>query len=128
MSSTLKAISHRPSVRGGNGRPMPAVQAMAMKALGAEWVAEHVVKTLRKPKDGYPHHYKIDVAHPGKMIALELDGGSHGTLERKAQDAKKDNLLRSFGWKVLRLSNAEAESMFSTFGSEVTLRISQAAS
>lgn len=128
MSRSLKEVGHRPKVRGGNGREMPAIQARALEMLGPEWVAEYVVKTGLKPKDGYPHCYKIDAANPVLMVALELDGNSHCSLLRKAQDEKKDELLRRYGWRVLRLKNRDAELMFTTFGSAAIHRILQMAS
>jgi very-short-patch-repair endonuclease len=54
---------------------------------------------------GKPHCYKIDVANRTLKIAIEVDGGSHGTLERKAQDARKEEFLVGCGWVVLRFSN-----------------------
>jgi very-short-patch-repair endonuclease len=81
--------------------------------LGAGWFPEQVVKTHRKPPM-YPHCYKLDLANPELMIGIELDGGSHLSLTRREQDQKKDALLRSFGWKVLRLKNSLARSLFIT--------------
>lgn len=40
-------------------------------------------------------------------LAIEADGGSHNSIERQAQDAKKDELLRSLGWTVLRFTNQQ---------------------
>ncbi|WP_370638500.1 endonuclease domain-containing protein [Deinococcus sp. 23YEL01] len=42
------------------------------------------------------------------MVAVELDGSSHSSRSRQAQDQKKDALLRSLGWTVLRWSNKAA--------------------
>jgi very-short-patch-repair endonuclease len=51
------------------------------------------------------HPYKIDIAIPSKMIAIEVDGMSHLALERKEQDRRKDLQLTEKGWKVVRLLN-----------------------
>lgn len=45
----------------------------------------------------------IDFALPGK-VALEIDGKQHLNLERKLTDEKKDEFLKSIGWKVYRIS------------------------
>lgn len=128
MTETLKRIGHKPVVRGGNGTGMTPVEKMMLSKLPAGWVSNHTVKTLKRPAQGYPHHYKLDLALPSEMLCLELDGGSHGSLSRQEQDKKKDALLRQLGWKVCRMSNTKAEKLFSTFESVDTLLILQMAS
>lgn len=128
VSQTLREVGHMPKTQGGNGRGMTAAQRLAVTVLGAGWVPEYIFKTKRKPYEGYPHHYKIDIANESLKVAIEIDGGSHGSLERKAQDTKKDALLRACGWRVLRLRNAEASELFSTFESKDIPRILQMAS
>jgi very-short-patch-repair endonuclease len=85
------------------------------------------VKTLRKPPL-YPHCYKLDLANLEMKMGIELDGGSHLTLTRREQDQKKDALLRSLGWKVLRLKNSLARSLFITCESLDILAILRMAS
>lgn len=105
MARTLRRIGHAPKIRGGNGRgPTEPERAMA-DALG--WPMQVVVKTGKPRGSGFPQHYKLDVASEELMIAVEIDGPSHGTRARKAQDAKKDALLSSLGWQVFRFSNQE---------------------
>jgi len=105
--ATLIARGHKPKVRGGNGTKMPIPQATLLLALGAGWEAEHAVKTLMPRGSGYPPCYKIDVANPAAMIAIEVDGNSHQSRITKARDLKKEEILLRFGWKVLRFSNQE---------------------
>ena len=114
MRETLLKIGHKPIVQGGNGRGMTSPQQLTLNALGDGWVAEYVLKTKRSPKEGYPYHYKLDLANVGMKIVIELDGGSHLSFKRKEQDLKKDALLRMHGWKVLRLKNQEAMKLFTT--------------
>jgi hypothetical protein len=98
-----------PRVRGGNGRGPTLPQSLLHESLstyGDGWVMEHVVKTSTSGL-GYPHHYKIDIACPESMIAVEVDGGSHSG-DRREQDRRKDEFLRSRGWKVIRVPNREA--------------------
>jgi very-short-patch-repair endonuclease len=43
---------------------------------------------------------------PGK-VAVEIDGSSHDTAERKQKDIKRDKQFRNMRWKVLRFRNEE---------------------
>jgi hypothetical protein len=108
MLATNKRLGTRPTVRGGNGKDMPVPQRVLLSALGKGWYAEHAIPTkMRMLKIGYPTCYKIDVANPVKMIAIEVDGSSHNSLKRKLQDEKKTSFLEGRGWKVLRFKNDE---------------------
>ncbi len=80
---------------------------MLAEALG--WPTEVVVKTGHSGRDGagFPAHYKLDIANSEMMVAVEVDGASHTTLERQGQDRKKERFLRGLGWTVLRFSNRE---------------------
>ena len=92
-------------LNGGNGRKPPEAQRALWAALGRGWVMEHPVPTKRPSP--YPSCYKIDIAHPKKMIAVEVDGNSHGSALAKKRDTKKDKLLRSLGWVVIRVRNRD---------------------
>jgi very-short-patch-repair endonuclease len=116
-------MGHKPKIRGGNGMGLSKPQEMMLKALGEGWIAEHVITTKLRNL-GYPHHYKIDLANPDLMIAIEVDGRSHCALERKAQDRRKDEFLASQGWSVFRLSNQKAIKLCTTCTSRDTLLIS----
>lgn len=105
MKASLAARGHRPLTRGGNGRPPPEPQRRLAEALG--WEMEFVVKTRKRREDGWPYHYKLDIANPAAMVCVEVDGRSHGPIARREQDARKDELLRSRGWTVLRFSNEQ---------------------
>ncbi|MFZ4596337.1 MAG: endonuclease domain-containing protein [Verrucomicrobiaceae bacterium] len=65
------------------------------------------VPTKQPRHSGYPTCYKLDIGNRELMIAVEVDGKSHCSIERQAQDQKKEDLLQSLGWKVLRFTNAE---------------------
>lgn len=109
VSESLRRIGHGPKVRGGNGTGMTEPQALLLEALGlaAGWADEYVVPTRLGKHSGYPSHYKIDLALPSEMIAVEVDGASHSALVRQEQDERKTEFLRSCGWTVVRLTNAE---------------------
>ncbi len=104
VSATLKAIGHKPSVRGGNGKGMTEPQKLMKAALLGDWMPEFAI-SLGKLTDGYPTCYKVDLADVGMKIAIELDGFSHHS--RKGQDVKKDQKLSELGWTVLRFWNKE---------------------
>ena len=111
MSNTLKHIGHKPCIRGGNGQPLPLAQQNILNALGSHGIKcypEYAIPTMIKKGKGYPTCYKVDVAIPDKMIAIEVDGSSHNMLSRKLQDQKKDDLLESMGWSVYRIPNNKA--------------------
>jgi very-short-patch-repair endonuclease len=46
--------------------------------------------------------YRLDFALPSAKINLEIDGYWHN--HRKKQDKKRDLVLASMGWKVIRIS------------------------
>lgn len=103
MSGTLKRIGHRPPQRGGNGSGLTEPQRRLAEFLG--WETETVIV----PRDGeMPWHYRVDIAHPTMKVAVEVDGGSHFSLERQASDRRKDERLSALGWLVLRFSNRDA--------------------
>lgn len=80
---------------------------MLSEALG--WPMEYVIKT-HLPKCNALHaptSYKLDIANPLFMIAIEVDGGSHHARERQAQDRKKEQVLAGLGWTVLRCTNQD---------------------
>lgn len=109
MAATLRRIGHEPFERGGNGRGMTAAQTALLAALGRGdgWTEEYVVPTRMGRRSGYPTHYKIDIALPRAMVAIEVDGASHSALARQEQDARKTDFLEARGWTVLRFTNAK---------------------
>ena len=106
MRAQLRTIGHRPVVQGGNGRPMPEAQRLMKSALGNAWEVEFVVPTKRRHQ-GYPSHYKLDIAHPLRKVAVEIDGSSHSASKVRGTDRRKELFLRQNGWLVLRFSNTE---------------------
>lgn len=102
VSRRLKEIGHKVSVRGGNGHGLTEPQRALMDALPGNWIAEYSL-SLGRRTPGFPTAYKIDLADRGRKVAIEVDGHSHRS--RKDQDAKKDAVLTSLGWTVLRFWN-----------------------
>lgn len=105
MQATSRTNALVPVLRGGNGTPMPIPQKML--ALALMWPTEYVVPTGKPRASGWPGHYKLDIACPELMVAVEVDGRSHAPLSRQAADARRDQFLSALGWRVLRFSNRE---------------------
>jgi hypothetical protein len=109
-------------IKGGNGRGPTLAESTMLDALnvasGGGWCLNYVVPTGGR-KYGRPTHYKIDVANPGTMVAVEIDGWSH--FGRKSEDDRKTEFLKSIGWEVHRFTNKQAirqteASVLSVFG------------
>ena len=92
-------------LNGGNGTGRTRPQKMLAELLG--WEIEYVVRTGMPRGSGYPTHYKLDIAHPQAMLAVEVDGQSHHSKSRMAQDVKKDEFLEHLGWIVVRVRNED---------------------
>lgn len=103
MTQRAKGYAH---LNGGNGTntPLP-VQALIL-ALGEGWVLEHPVATGGRTKTR-PTCYKIDIAHPLLMIAIEVDGEGHHSQNVKQADGRKDQWLTENGWRVMRFTNKQ---------------------
>lgn len=115
VSGSLRRIGHKPASQGGNGRGLTAVQAEMLAELGPGWTAEFIQLTDRQARGiRCPNHYKIDLAHEGCKIAVEIDGGSHKALARQEQDARKTAFLERIGWRVFRVSNVSEADRLST--------------
>jgi very-short-patch-repair endonuclease len=49
--------------------------------------------------------YKVDVAFPKQMVAIEVDGWAfHSDPEAFAIDRKRQNAIALLGWQVLRFT------------------------
>ena len=108
MSATLRKIGHKPPERMGNGHGLTVPQEILMVALRRfSPIAEYAVATGMARSSGHPTCYKLDLAFPSARLGVEVDGASHRLLSRRETDQKKDNLLKSFGWTVLRIPNGQ---------------------
>lgn len=96
------------AVRGGNGHGPSAAERAVQAALPAGFAYNLAIPTRMPRGSGYPTCYKVDFGNPTSMLAVEVDGPSHSTLKRQAQDRKKEAFLAALGWCVLRISNKEA--------------------
>lgn len=89
-------------LNGGNGQ-LTVPQKLLAARLG--WATEVPIVTGRKTP--YPYAYKMDLASPELMIAIEVDGESHKNPQARGADTRQDRLLASMGWTVLRFWNKQ---------------------
>ena len=113
QSERQKAAGHAPTIRGGNGTGMTAMESLVSQMLTPKWEWNYPVR-LGKKQDGYPSCYKLDFGNPTDKVGLEVDGASHQLVARKEQDAKKETKLAELGWKVFRISNKEVQRLCTT--------------
>jgi hypothetical protein len=109
VSKRLKEIGHHPRIRCGNGMGLTVPQQTMLLALAekVEVYAEYPIPTKMNRASGYPTCYKVDIAIPAEMIAIEVDGASHCAVSRQEQDRKKEAFLSGLGWTVLRFRNKQ---------------------
>ena len=109
VSLKLKEMGHQPKRRGGNGTgPTLAERWLLQFCPNSIW--NYPVATNKKPKDGYPHCYKLDIAIPHLHLGIEADGSSHNgnshrTPKWRFLDKRNTAILAALGWTVLRFSN-----------------------
>ncbi|MDE5860780.1 MAG: endonuclease domain-containing protein, partial [Ruminococcus sp.] len=95
-----------PTERGGNGHGLTVPQKMLVEAISIlNPQVEYVVKT--EGLVPHPPAYKVDIAIPEKMLAIEVDGKSHCALKVKEADKRKEMVLQQKGWKLLRFTNEQ---------------------
>lgn len=105
VSATLRKMGHGPKVRHEGCNVMTKPEKILAEAL--DWPERIVVRSLKPPGSGYKFGYLIDVGNRELKIAIEVDGLSHMAYVRRELDEKKEDLLRSLGWTVLRFTNRE---------------------
>ncbi|WP_368040551.1 endonuclease domain-containing protein [Roseicella sp. DB1501] len=105
-AQTLRAIGHRPKMRGGNGH-LTVPQILLAERTGMTTELPISTKTIRHLIPNLAKHYKADLSDKDRMLVVEIDGNSHNSVKAQARDAKKDKALSLLGWSVLRFSNQE---------------------
>ena len=86
----------------------PTAEELAVWSLFPEKaVARFHLRTGLTTRDGKRHWYQIDVAFPHLKLAVEVDGGIHRMPVKRIQDQKRQKVLESLGWTVLRFWNHE---------------------
>lgn len=70
---------------------MTEAQQILLDVRGSGGPPELVVNVWRGQRQpGVPSHYKIDIANPEKMIAIQMDGRSQNSWLARERDAHKD--------------------------------------
>ncbi len=59
--------------------------------------------------------YFIDFTFVNEMVAVEIDGSQHLLPERAESDKKKEELLISFGWHIIRVTENEIKTNLNEF-------------
>jgi hypothetical protein len=95
--------------RGGNGT-LTHQQLAVAKALGLPMEYPISTKLVMDQFKSLPTCYKVDIADPGKMLAIEIDGATHRTKKWQFLDRRKTEVLNALGWSVLRFSNQRVDS------------------
>lgn len=54
-----------------------------------------------------PHRYKVDLADPISMTAIEVDGNSPRMQKRRFFDVRKTEILEALGWRTIRFKYAD---------------------
>ena len=107
MAATHRARGIRPPWIGGKGRGLTEPQRLLLAELGGmPWRAEYTVPVTPRRAE-LPTCLYLDLALPGRSIAIEVDGTSHRSLISKERDARKTAYLESLGWTVLRFWNKD---------------------
>ena len=80
-----------------------------LQVLGAGWVTEHFEEDFifQRPRDGLWQGFIVDIAHPIRKIAVEVDGDYHESTWQIPLDADRDTRLRALGWRVFRVKTVE---------------------
>lgn len=48
-------------------------------------------------------NYRLDLAYPARLIAIEVDGSQHDDVDIAAADAQRAEHLRAAGWRIIRV-------------------------
>lgn len=60
-----------------------------------------------------------DFACPAIHLAIEVDGASHDSADQKPWDEAKEEYLRTSGWRVLRIKNADIYASLSAVEAQI---------
>lgn len=66
--------------------------------------------------------FRLDLAYPHLMIAIEVDGAQHGDLDLARNDQRRTGLLEALGWTVLRIRSSNLASDLATVVRTIRLR------
>jgi hypothetical protein len=92
--------------RGGDGE-LTKPQKLLAKMTG--FPTEYAIRTapVKGRLPALPTCYKVDLADPSSMTAIEVDGNTHHLRKWRFFDARKAEVLGALGWSVIRFRNEE---------------------
>jgi very-short-patch-repair endonuclease len=61
---------------------------------------------VQHPVTAQGRNFRLDLAYPAALLAVEYDGGHHRDAEQALADLEREALLTALGWKVLRFRAA----------------------
>jgi very-short-patch-repair endonuclease len=64
-----------------------------------------------------------DFACPSIRLVIEVDGPSHDTPDQQAWDEMKTEFLRTSGWRVIRIKNADVYQAFGEVEAQIIAEI-----
>ena len=68
-------------------------------------------------------YYIVDFYVPGSKLVIEVDGEQHYTTEGKEYDGYRDEILRYYDLRILRIRNEDIRSNFTAVCSKIMLYI-----
>lgn len=95
MTGRWKTKEWAAKVRLRPSKPQISLFKKLCRLFGKGWKLEHHVGT-----------YHIDIANPGMMLAIEVDG-AHWHQDKK-HDKKRDKYLAALGWAIIRVPATKA--------------------
>lgn len=100
LQEAFSHTEHGNNFTGGRGQP-PSATTLAFAAVlcPAGYLMDEIC--ILKGPGANAGHYTLDFGHPEAKVDIELDGSSH--RGREERDAQRDALLRSLGWKIIRI-------------------------
>ena len=92
--------------RGGNGE---LTEPQKLLAKMTRFPTEYAIRTapVKGRFPSLPSCYKVDLADPFSMTAIEVDGNTHRLRKWRFLDARKTEILEALGWSVIRFRNEE---------------------
>jgi very-short-patch-repair endonuclease len=97
---------HRPAGRTEFARELRKNSTDAERLLW-RWLRDRRTEGVKFRRNAPIGNYIVDFCSHSAGLIIELDGGGHFTPEEIALDEKRTEELRSMGWRVIRLTNAE---------------------
>ncbi len=100
------AVRARRALRHGDPRAESRMESVTRWLLIAAGLPTPELQYVIRDSNGHPVA-RLDLAYPRLRIAIEFDGALHREADVFARDLRRQNMLISDGWTVLRFSGAD---------------------